>query len=63
MLLKVSFWTSQQLMEVKREMQPIIRRNRNKSSVTDAYKAFGPQQSNQTIKLQVALSSLRLTVA
>lgn len=53
MLLKVSFWNTQHLMEVKREMQPIVRRNKNKSNATDAYKAFGPQQSNQSVKLQV----------
>ena len=52
-LLKVSFWNSQDLMEVRREMQPIIRRNKNKSSVNDAYKAFGPQRNNNTVKLQV----------
>lgn len=52
-LLKISFWNTQQLMEVKREMQPIVRRNKNKSNVTDAYKAFGPQHNNQTVKLQV----------
>ena len=51
-LLKVIFWNSQQLTEVKREMQPIIRRNKNKANLTDAYKAFGPQRSNNAVKLQ-----------
>lgn len=63
MLLKVSFYTSQQLMEVKRELQPIIRRNKNKSSVTDAYKAFGPQRNNQTVKLQVGLYIVLILVS
>ena len=52
-LLRVIFWNSQQLMEVRREMQPIIRRNKNKANVNDAYKAFGPQRSTNTVKLQV----------
>ena len=57
MLLKVSFWNTQQLMEVKREMQPIVRRNKNKSNATDAYKAFGPQDTKQTVKLQVSCNT------
>ena len=52
-LLKVIFWNSQHLMEVRREMQPVIRRNKNKANVNDAYKAFGPQRNNNTVKLQV----------
>ncbi|DBA81285.1 TPA: hypothetical protein ACH3X2_006902 [Trebouxia sp. C0005] len=57
-LLKVIFWNSQQLTEVKREMQPIIRRNKNKSNLTDAYKAFGPQRSNNAVKLQDSLDAV-----
>ena len=53
-LLKVVFWNSQQLMEVRREMQPIIRRNKNKANVTDAYKAFGPQKNNNSVNLQAS---------
>lgn len=59
MLLKVSFWNTQQLMEVKREMQPVVRRNKNKSNATDAYKAFGPQDNKQTVKLQVSCNFVR----
>ena len=51
-LLKVVFWNSQHLMEVRREMQPIIRRNKNKANATDAYKAFGPQKISNSVKLQ-----------
>lgn len=41
-------------MEIRREMQPVIRRNKNKANVNDAYKAFGPQRnSNNSVKLQV----------
>ena len=54
-LLKVIFWNSQQLTEVKREMQPIIRRNKNKANLTDAYKAFGPQRGNNAVKLQASM--------
>ena len=52
-LLKVIFWNSQHLMEIRREMQPVIRRNKNKANINDAYKAFGPQRNNNSIKLQV----------
>lgn len=40
-------------MEVRREMQPVIRRNKNKANINDAYKAFGPQRNNNSVKLQV----------
>lgn len=40
-------------MEIRREMQPVIRRNKNKANVNDAYKAFGPQRNNNSVKLQV----------
>ena len=59
MLLKVSLWNTQQLMEVKREMQPIVRRNKNKSNATNAYTAFGPQDNKQTVKLQVSCNFVR----
>ena len=36
-------------------MQPIIRRNKNKANLTDAYKAFGPQRSNNAVKLQARM--------
>lgn len=62
-LLKVIFWNSQQLMEVRREMQPIIRRNKSRSNVNDAYKAFGPQRNNNTVKLQVTNSVLHSILA
>ncbi|KAL3134068.1 hypothetical protein ABBQ32_008497 [Trebouxia sp. C0010 RCD-2024] len=57
-LLKVIFWNSQHLMEVRREMQPVIRRNKNKANVNDAYKAFGPQRDNNTVKLQDSLDAI-----
>lgn len=40
-------------------MQPIIRRNKNKSNLTDAYKAFGPQRSNNAVKLQARMFLLQ----
>jgi len=40
-------------------MQPIIRRNKNKANLTDAYKAFGPQRSNNAVKLQARVLLLR----
>ena len=58
-LLRVVFWNSQQLMEVRREMQPIIRRNKNKANVTDAYKAFGPQPNSNAVKLQARTLTLQ----
>ena len=54
-LLKVIFWNSQHLTEIRREMQPVIRRNKNKANINDAYKAFGPQRNNNSVKLQVDL--------
>ena len=36
-LLKVSFWNSQQLSEAKRELAPIVARNRAKAKTTAAY--------------------------
>lgn len=42
MCVQVSFWTVQQLMDVKRELMPALRRNRSNAAATDAYSAFAP---------------------
>lgn len=38
--LQMTFWNVQQLMDVKRELQPALRRNRAKAATNDAYRAF-----------------------
>jgi hypothetical protein len=43
MCTQVTFWNVQQLMDVKRELQPALRRNRAKAATNDAYKAFAAQ--------------------
>ena len=51
-LLRVSFWNVQQLMDVKREVQPLVRRNQGKGSATDAYAAFARQEESSTVRMQ-----------
>lgn len=43
-LLKLVFWNVDQLMSVRREVQPIVSRNRNRRDRTDAYAALAEQQ-------------------
>eukprot|EP00884_Botryococcus_braunii_P021811 jgi/Botrbrau1/8313/Bobra.0081s0002.1 len=57
-LLKVITWNQQQLNEIKRELLPIIRRNRSKSATTDAYSSFGGGESGNSHRLQDALDAL-----
>ena len=53
-LLRVSFWNVQQLMDVKREVQPLVQRNQGKGSATDAYAAFARQEQSSTVRMQVS---------
>ncbi|GAX75625.1 hypothetical protein CEUSTIGMA_g3069.t1 [Chlamydomonas eustigma] len=64
-LLKVSFYNSQQLAEVKREVVPIVSRNRAKSKTTAAYSnltrvggAGRDQQLGAAVQLQDVLDSI-----
>ncbi|KAK9824549.1 hypothetical protein WJX72_011249 [[Myrmecia] bisecta] len=57
-LLKVSFHNVQQLNDLKRDMAPVVRRNKNKSSTTDAYDAFGVQERATSVRLQDALDAI-----
>ena len=41
-------------MDVKREVQPLVRRNQGKSSATDAYAAFARQEQSSTVRMQVS---------
>ncbi len=51
---QVSFWTVQQLMDVKRDLMPVLRRNRSKAATTDAYSAFAQDgQKSGANRLQV----------
>lgn len=43
-LLRVSFWNVQQLMEARREVAPIVARNRGRSGVADALSALRAEQ-------------------
>ena len=40
-------------MDVKREVQPLVRRNQGKGSATDAYAAFARQEQSNTVRMQV----------
>lgn len=52
---QVSFWTVQQLMDVKRDLMPALRRNRSKAATTDAYSAFAQDaQKSAANRLQVS---------
>ena len=54
MCTQVSFWTVQQLMDVKRDLMPALRRNRSKAATTDAYSAFAQDaQKSAANRLQV----------
>ena len=44
-LLKLSFWNVQQLMEVRRELAPVVARNRGRSGVADALTALRAEQA------------------
>ncbi len=51
---QVSFWTVQQLMDVKRDLMPALRRNRTKAATTDAYSSFAQDgQKSSANRLQV----------
>jgi hypothetical protein len=55
-LLKVSFWNVQQLMEVKKEVSPMVSATKAKAKTTAAYADLhrGPQASNGALmQLQV----------
>ena len=46
-LLKITFWNVQALMEVRKELFPIISRNKGRSAVNDALTALQQQQQMQ----------------
>ena len=48
--LQVTFWNVQQLMDVKRELMPALRRNRAKSATRDAYSAFGAGDASKSAR-------------
>jgi hypothetical protein len=50
---KVITWNQQQLNEIKRELLPIVRRNRSKIATTDAYSSFGGGDAGTAHRLQV----------
>lgn len=57
---QITFWNVQQLMDVKRELMPALRRNKAKSATRDAYSAFGAGENPKAARtIQVLLSYLR----
>ena len=48
--LQVTFWNVQQLMDVKRELMPALRRNRAKAATRDAYSAFGAGDASRSAR-------------
>ena len=57
-MLQVTFWNVQQLMDVKRELMPALRRNKAKSATRDAYSAFGAGENSKAARtIQVRLRS------
>ncbi|PRW20477.1 DNA polymerase epsilon catalytic subunit A [Chlorella sorokiniana] len=62
-LLKLTFWNQDQLMQVRREIQPIVSRNRYRRDGTSAYQLLAEQQRPTAAKagkerLQDALESI-----
>ncbi|KAK9798895.1 hypothetical protein WJX73_003389 [Symbiochloris irregularis] len=57
-LLQVKFWNVQQLMDVKRELTPVIRRNASKGSTADAYAVFDADKGGSAVRLQDALDAI-----
>lgn len=53
MCTQVTFRTVQQLMEVRKELTPFVRRNSNKSTAAEAYNAFAVQERSNTVNLKV----------
>ena len=53
--LQVTFWNVQQLMDVKREITPVVRRNAAKGNTAEAYAAFDAPGADSTARLQVTL--------
>ena len=49
-MLQVTFWNVQQLMDVKRELMPALRRNKAKSATRDAYSAFGAGENSKAAR-------------
>ena len=41
-------------MEVKKELAPFVRRNLNKSTAAEAYKAFAVQERSNTVNLKAS---------
>ena len=61
--LQVTFRTVQQLMEVRKQLTPFVRRNSNKPTAAEAYNAFAVQERSNTVNLKVltcASSQLRV---
>ena len=56
-LLRLSFHNVQQLMAVRRDVAPIIRRNANKSSTAEAYSVFDGTAKAGAPRLKVMLPS------
>ena len=57
-VLQITFWNVQQLMDVKRELMPALRRNKAKSATRDAYSAFGAGENSKAARtVQVLLRS------
>ena len=56
-LLQITFWNVQQLMDVKRELMPALRRNKAKSATRDAYSAFGAGENSKAARTIQVLRS------
>lgn len=54
-LLKVSFYNVQQLMEVRREIQPTVNRNSKRSTMADAVAALAQQEAGGSGRPRVSL--------
>ena len=50
---QVTFRTVQQLMEVRKQLTPFVRRNSNKPTASEAYNAFAVQERSNTVNLKV----------
>jgi len=58
---QITFWNVQQLMDVKRELMPALRRNKAKSATRDAYSAFGTGDNSKSARtIQVGKLSLNM---
>ncbi len=63
-LLRLTFWNSQTLMDVRREVAPIIARNKHKNASTEAYNLMHEQRQGKAAqRVQVLMNRRALSAA